>query len=64
MSELFDITIRVEIWWVVFYAIFVGLNILGIEATMRFTVIVCFMSLAILAFFFVDVAVQLLAPTT
>ena len=53
VSELFDVTIGLEIWWIVFYAIFVGLNILGIEATMRFTVIVCFLSLAILAFFFV-----------
>src|SRR5712691_2496502 len=27
-------------WWLVFYVIFVGINIIGIEATMRFTVVI------------------------
>ena len=39
-------------WWLVFYAIFVGINIVGIEATMRFTVFITISSIAVLAFFF------------
>jgi ethanolamine permease len=39
-------------WWLVFYVIFVGINIVGIEATMRFTVFITVSSLAVLAFFF------------
>ena len=51
--DLFDVDVPQQIWWLAAYAIFVGLNIYGIEATMRFTVIICFLSLAILAVFFV-----------
>jgi ethanolamine permease len=40
-------------WWAVFYVIFVGINIVGIEATMRFTVAITVLSIAVLAFFFV-----------
>jgi ethanolamine permease len=39
-------------WWALFYAIFVGINIIGIEATMRFTVTITVLSIAVLAFFF------------
>jgi ethanolamine permease len=40
-------------WWLIFYAIFVGLNFLGVEASFRFTVFITFASLAILAVFFI-----------
>ena len=40
-------------WWLLFYVIFVGVNIIGIEATMRFTVAITVLSLAVLAFFFI-----------
>jgi len=39
-------------WWALFYAIFVGINIVGIEATMRFTVTITILSIAVLLFFF------------
>jgi len=39
-------------WWAVFYIIFVGINIIGIEATMRFTVAITVLSIAVLVFFF------------
>ena len=52
-DDLFGVNINVSIWWLVFYAIFVWLNWLGIEATMRFTVFICGLSLAILAVFFI-----------
>ncbi len=39
-------------WWAVFYIIFVGINIIGIEATMRFTVTITVSSICVLLFFF------------
>lgn len=39
-------------WWAVFYIIFVAINIVGIEATMRFTVFITLSSIAVLVFFF------------
>ena len=51
--ELFELDVALPIWWVIFYVIFVGLNIIGIEATMRFSVVIAVISLAVLAVFFV-----------
>jgi len=45
-------------WTAVFYVIFVGINIVGIEATMRFTVVINALALVILAFFFISVLVS------
>jgi ethanolamine permease len=45
-------------WWAVFYVVFVAINIIGIEATMRFTVVINILALGILAFFFVSVLVS------
>jgi ethanolamine permease len=63
MAGLFDVV--GEPWWnsyvtwtLVFYVIFVGLNIVGIEATMRFTVAINALALGILAFFFIAVIVS------
>jgi ethanolamine permease len=63
MAGLFDIS--GQPWWnspitwmAVFYVIFVGINIIGIEITMRFTVVVNIIALGILAFFFISVLVS------
>jgi ethanolamine permease len=53
VDDLVGVNINVSIWWLIFYAIFVALNFIGIEATMRFTVFICGLSLAILAVFFI-----------
>ena len=45
-------------WWAVFYVVFVAINIIGIEATMRFTVVINILALGILAFFFISVLVS------
>jgi ethanolamine permease len=45
-------------WWAVFYVVFVAINIVGIEATMRFTVVINVLALGILAFFFISVLVS------
>jgi ethanolamine permease len=41
------------VWWAIFYIIFVWINIVGIEATMRFTVTITILSIAVLLFFFI-----------
>ncbi len=55
---LFDVTgspwwNSLPFWWAVFYIIFVGINVIGIEATMRFTVTITLLSIAVLVFFFI-----------
>ena len=41
------------VWWLLFYAVFVWVNIIGIEATMRFTIVITVLALAILGVFYV-----------
>ena len=41
------------VWWAVLYVIFVGLNIVGVSASLRFAVFICLLSLAILAIFYI-----------
>jgi ethanolamine permease len=45
-------------WWAVFYVVFVAINVVGIVATMRFTVVINILALGILGFFFVSVLVS------
>ncbi len=52
-DDLFSFTLTLPWWWLIFYTIFVGLNYIGVEASFRFTVIICFTSLAILLVFFI-----------
>jgi ethanolamine permease len=52
-NDLISLDLSEPVWWLIFYAIFVGLNYIGVEATFRFTVVICFASLAILAVFFI-----------
>jgi ethanolamine permease len=52
-NDLFGLELGLPWWWLIFYVIFVGLNIIGIEATLRFSVVICLISLAVLAVFFV-----------
>ena len=40
------------VWWVIVFIVFVGLNIWGVELSFRFTVLITFISMAILIFFF------------
>ena len=52
-AELINVDLDEIVWLVIFYVIFVGLNVIGIAATMRFSIFICFLSLAVLAVFFV-----------
>ncbi len=47
------------LWWLAAYALFVGLNIAGVEITFRATVVITAAALAVLAVFFVAAARQL-----
>jgi ethanolamine permease len=58
-DDLFDFTLSQPLWWVIFYAIFVGLNYIGVEASFRFTVAICLVSLAILAIFYAGALTEL-----
>lgn len=52
-NDMFGLQIASPIWWVISYAIFVGLNVIGVEATFKFTVFITFLALAILAVFWI-----------
>jgi ethanolamine permease len=52
-NDLISLDLSEPIWWLIFYGIFVGLNYVGVEASFRFTRIICFLSLGILAVFFI-----------
>ncbi len=52
-DDLFGGSPPLWVWWLVFYAFFVALNFIGVEASFRFTVFITFASLAILAVFFI-----------
>ncbi|MBA3476382.1 MAG: amino acid permease [Actinobacteria bacterium] len=58
-DDLFGFTMSQPIWWVLFYAIFVGLNYIGVEASFRFTVGICLVSLAILVIFYAGALTEL-----
>jgi ethanolamine permease len=63
VGELFDITgdpwwNSEPFWWAVFYAVFLAINISGIEATFRFTVVITVLALGILIVFYVSALVS------
>ncbi len=57
IGEVFDNIFSVEapapLWWLVFYVLFVGINILGMKATFRFCIVFTVLALAILLVFWI-----------
>jgi ethanolamine permease len=53
VGDLIGVNLPQPLWWLIFYAIFVGLNIAGAEASFKFTVFITFVALAILTVFFI-----------
>ena len=53
LNDLFSLTIPQPLWWLIFYAIFIGLNIIGAEASFRFTIAITFIALGILLVFWI-----------
>jgi ethanolamine permease len=52
-NSWFDWSPATWVWWAILYVVFVGLNVVGVEASFRFTVFICLLSLGILAVFYV-----------
>ncbi len=52
-NDLFGLSIPSPMWWLLAYCMFVGLNIVGVEATFRFTVVITTVALAILVVFWI-----------
>lgn len=50
-NTMFGAEIPEPFWWFLSYAIFVAMNILGVEVTFKFTVFITFLALGILAVF-------------
>jgi ethanolamine permease len=59
VDDLFGVSIAQPIWWLIFYAIFLALNLVGIEMAMRFTVAICLLALGILVVFCVGALTKL-----
>lgn len=47
------IDIPAPVWWLIFYALFVGLNIVGVEVTFKFSVFITILALGILVVFWI-----------
>jgi ethanolamine permease len=58
-DDLFGFDLADPIWWAIFYVLFVGLNFIGVEASFRFTVFICLLSLAILGVFYIGALTEL-----
>ena len=58
-DDLFGFTLPAPVWWAIFYALFVGLNVIGVEASFRFSVFICVAALAILVVFWIGALTKL-----
>ncbi len=47
------LTLPAPVWWALFYVVFVGVNVAGVELTFRVTVVITLIALAVLAIFWV-----------
>lgn len=47
--------VPVWVWWILFYAVFVGINIVGAELTLKVGLLVTVLSIAVLVLFYVSV---------
>lgn len=52
-DSAFGFSLPAPIWWALFYALFVGINIVGVELTFRVTVGITLLALAVLVVFWV-----------
>ena len=62
VDDLFGFTMPLPLWWAIFYGIFVGLNVIGVEASFRFSVFICLAALAILLVFWIGALDQARLP--
>ncbi len=52
-NDLIGLDLPAPAWWAIFYAVFVGMNVIGVELTFRFTIFITFLALAILMVFWI-----------
>lgn len=52
-EDSFELTLPAPVWWALFYAIFVGINVAGVELTFRVTVAVTIVALLVLIVFWI-----------
>ena len=52
-NSLLGIELADPVWWALSYAVFVGINVIGVELTFKFTVVITFLALGILAVFWI-----------
>ena len=50
-NELFGLTMPVWVWWIILYAIFLAVNISGASLSFKFSIVVTFIALAVIALF-------------
>ncbi len=50
-SDLFNLSMPAWVWWIILYAIFVGLNSWGAEISFKFALVVAIISIGILVLF-------------
>lgn len=50
-NDLFDLDIVAPVWWLISYALFVGLNTVGVELAFKFSLFFTLLALAVLALF-------------
>ena len=53
VNDLVGIQVADPIWWALFYVAFVSLNIVGVEATFKFTIFITFLALGVLTVFWI-----------
>jgi ethanolamine permease len=53
MDAIFPDVLPLPLWWAIFYAVFVGLNVIGAEASFKFTVAITIIALGILLIFWI-----------
>jgi ethanolamine permease len=53
VETTFGLSLPAPVWWALFYAVFVGINIAGVELTFRLTVAVTILALAVLVVFWI-----------
>ena len=52
-EDLFGFSMSLWIWWAIFYAIFVGLNLWGAAISFKFAILITFIALGILTLFYI-----------
>ena len=53
INDLFGVDIAAPVWWLLFYAVFVGVNVAGARAAFRLAVVLTFLALAVLLVFWI-----------